>query len=636
MTHISRVHEPSKSRRATMLTQATIKLLGKAPTDPELPSFARDALNEALTDCKSEDETKEPLVTYGYGQENTNLKALQAAYTVIFPLAQPKATEDATALPETDKAAAASLKEVTGLAASLKSSMVEVEKTLKALQVTNVSRATPPHRPPPVVGVFSMDPNGTCTSEAIGSIRGFSRGDAPEILGQDPEARTQEAVHAILENIVSINNELKQFTTGTSTDEGTKIWMDVLALPQADVIRDLLSDKGLAGYTAFGLGVHDLPTKVVIIDADDIYDKQLTGDDAKQQCHETGLSGLPFEHKKTRTAFAILFRGHYYVGYTSNRGFSTTLFNNGQEADEARDFLLEFLQAHRPAHTPLDTTDKETVMAHIGSVMKDKGKPCFPITSPPRRTRPAGRSGGHSRSSGDGGTRTVSWADVANRRPAKHGNGQPDGTAEDSSLSSGSEDPGKKKPKKRRRKKKKKKKKKSTAFFSDSDSSSESSSSSAASDAPTWREKKQTVSRSWERPRGKANKRSRPPKGTHSSPNAGRSPKKKPKTANKKEQLYDTLAVISSKKASGGKWVAHLRDADEKTGKLVSFVRKEETRKGRTRYILMATKKNQKALQKRIDHLRREFHFQVTVSPETQSSSPETTNSYQWLSEGSN
>ena len=64
----------------------------------------------------------------------------------------------------------------------------------------------------------------------------------------------------------------------------------------------------------------------------------------------------------------------------------------------------------------------------------------------------------------------------------------------------------------------------------------------------------------------------------------------------------------------------------------MAFVRREETRKGGSRYTLLATKKNRKALKGRLGALRKN-KLQVMEYAQHQPR-PEPNNSFEWLSNG--
>ena len=114
---------------------------------------------------------------------------------------------------------------------------------------------------------------------------------------------------------------MKPFVVDNSAEGVTELWKKALAQTPEEILDDVLSGEGRAGFTAIALALYATPTSIEIINANAIYNKHLSGDDAIKQCHKVLIEEhLGGGRQKSRTGFAILFRGHYYIGYTIKNG----------------------------------------------------------------------------------------------------------------------------------------------------------------------------------------------------------------------------------------------------------------------------------------------------------------------------
>ena len=64
------------------------------------------------------------------------------------------------------------------------------------------------------------------------------------------------------------------------------LWKKALAQTPEEILDDVLSGEGRAGFTAIALALYATPTSIEIINANAIYNKHLSGDDAIKQCHK--------------------------------------------------------------------------------------------------------------------------------------------------------------------------------------------------------------------------------------------------------------------------------------------------------------------------------------------------------------
>ena len=117
----------------------------------------------------------------------------------------------------------------------------------------------------------------------------------------------------------------------------------------AEDFVDAAADKTKwGGSVELAIAMDDTTTCITIVHADNISAKA-TDVAVEGAVQPAMLRNLTEGARKTHNVFAILRKGHYYLGYVRTGGVNRGLFEVGDESDSAKELLIKFLKSSNSA-----------------------------------------------------------------------------------------------------------------------------------------------------------------------------------------------------------------------------------------------------------------------------------------------
>jgi hypothetical protein len=201
-------------------------------------------------------------------------------------------------------------------------------------------------------GMKSMPGDGSCAYHlASMAIYGTSNLDVQDI--DDWPAEVELGRTTVIENFYEMKGLFVEYLDtipfGNRSDQLSH-WESLIS-EEGDgesFVEHALDLTKWGGSVELAIAMENTTTCVIIVHADNI-SEQASEIDVEGSVQPAMLQGLSEGVSKTHNVFAILCKGHYYLGYVRTEGANRGLFKVGAESDAAKKLLIEFLKSTNSA-----------------------------------------------------------------------------------------------------------------------------------------------------------------------------------------------------------------------------------------------------------------------------------------------
>ena len=234
-------------------------------------------------------------------------------------------------------------------------------------------------------GMKSMPGDGSCAYHlASMAIYGTSHLDALDI--DDWPAEVELGRTTVIDNFYQMRNLFVEYLDtiplGDRSDQLSH-W-ESLINEEGDAesfVANAVDLTKWGGSVELAIAMENTTTCVIIVHADNI-SEQASEIDVEGSVQPAMLQGLSEGVSKTHNVFAILRKGHYYLGYVRTEGADRGLFKVGYESDAAKKLLIEFLKSTNSAARQRKRTRKSK-----SCISEDEESKENAFAKPPKKKR---------------------------------------------------------------------------------------------------------------------------------------------------------------------------------------------------------------------------------------------------------